>query len=578
MNFTELVLHSIIRQLKNPPPHTQYRKNSQMVDTHTESTFSYIRLALLWGIPLCYFLASVVPAASTAQWRLARVTAGLALLLSLASCLWMLFGKPITSAGFTLLSIGEVGIITTSLRSDALTLVVLLVAFIGWVIVGYSQTYLAGEPNQSRYIRALLATLSAVALVILTNNLMVLALAWLATSLSLHQLLTFYAQRQPAQIAAHKKFLASRLADICIFSAIALIAVSLGTLEIDQILARVAQLDSIPASLQAAAVLIAITALLKCAQIPLHGWLIQVMEAPTPVSALLHAGVVNLGGLVLIRMAGLISEVPAAQTLLVIVGALTACIAALVMMTRISIKVMLAWSTCAQMGFMLMQCGLGAYELALLHLIAHSLYKAYAFLSAGTAVEHARLQQMTAQAVPAGVMQMLISAVLAIGTVLIAALVWNMIWQTTGSSSQSLSMLAITMAVILSLAITPLIHASQLMSHAGLKLIGASLVIALIYFGLHSLFIALFNASTLMTSHTAHTAGLSTILIGFVLAMFVLLFLLQSAIRANPSGALARRLYPWFYGGLFLDEMFTRVTFRIWPVKLSTTNQQATKY
>jgi NAD(P)H-quinone oxidoreductase subunit 5 len=63
-----------------------------------------------------------------------------------------------------------------------------------------------------------------------------------------------------------------------------------------------------------------------------------------------------------------------------------------------------------------------------------------------------------------------------------------------------------------------------------------------------------------------------------VLVMFVLLFLLQSVIRANPSSALARRLYPWFYGGLFLDEMFTRVTFRIWPVKLSSTNQQATKY
>jgi NAD(P)H-quinone oxidoreductase subunit 5 len=555
-----------------------------MPDTNAESSFTYIRLALLWGIPLCYFLAAIVPTTGAAQWRLARNAAGLALLLSLASCLWMLFGKPITSAGYTLLSIGDIAVITTSLKSDALTLVVLLVAFIGWIIVGYSQTYLAGEPNQSRYVRALLVTLSAVALVILTNNLMVLALAWLVTSLSLHQLLTFYAQRQPAQIAAHKKFLASRIADICIFTAIALIATSLGTLEIDQILTRVAALDAIPVSLQAAAILIAVTALLKCAQIPLHGWLIQVMEAPTPVSALLHAGVVNLGGLVLIRMAGLISEVPAAQTLLVIVGALTACIAALVMMTRISIKVMLAWSTCAQMGFMLMQCGLGAYELALLHLIAHSLYKAYAFLSAGTAVEHARLQQMTAQSAPAAAMQMLVSAALAVGTVLLAALVWKTVWQTTGqaigATSQSLSMLAITMAVILSLAITPLINVSQLVSSTkgaiiGLKLIGASLVVALIYFGLHSVFIALFNASALMHSDSS---SVSTLLSGFVLVMFVLLFLLQSVIRANPSSALARRLYPWFYGGLFLDEMFTRVTFRIWPVKLSSTNQQATKY
>ena len=135
--------------------------------------------------------------------------------------------------------------------------------------------------------------------------------------------------------------------------------------------------------------------MLKCAQLPVHGWLIQVMEAPTPVSALLHAGVVNLGGFLLIRLGTLVADVPAAQALLVVVGSVTAVVAALVMMTRISIKVSLAWSTCAQMGFMLMQCGLGLHDLALLHLVAHSLYKAHAFLGAGGAVEQNRLQQMT---------------------------------------------------------------------------------------------------------------------------------------------------------------------------------------
>ncbi len=142
--------------------------------------------------------------------------------------------------------------------------------------------------------------------------------------------------------------------------------------------------------------LLAFAAILKTAQLPLHGWLIQVMEAPTPVSALLHAGVVNMGGFVLLRVAELIGLVPSAQWLLVIVGSLTAVLAGMVMLTRISIKVRLAWSTCAQMGFMLMEIGLGLYELALLHLVAHSLYKAYAFLSSGEAVERARLHDFQA--------------------------------------------------------------------------------------------------------------------------------------------------------------------------------------
>jgi NAD(P)H-quinone oxidoreductase subunit 5 len=125
---------------------------------------------------------------------------------------------------------------------------------------------------------------------------------------------------------------------------------------------------------------------LKTAQLPFHGWLTQVMEAPTPVSALLHAGVVNLGGMVLIKLSALWSVVPLASWLLVLWGGLTAGLACWVMQTRISIKLRLAWSTCAQMGFMLMECGLGQYSLALLHLVTHSIYKAHAFLSSGSQV------------------------------------------------------------------------------------------------------------------------------------------------------------------------------------------------
>ena len=539
---------------------------------------SQIRSALLYAIPLLYLLVALIPAlvslfgtaaspnlpapAWARHWRWARRISGATVFIACISLVWLAMSGAMITPGVTLLPLGEWGNLTSGIRSDALScIVLLLVTFIGWIIVGYSQPYLAGEPNQARYIRALLLTLAAVSMVIITNNLLMLALAWLGTSLALHQLLMFYRDRRAAQVAAHKKFLASRLADVCIFTAIALIGASVGSLEISEVLARVTALPStLPMALQIAAVLIVLTALLKCAQLPLHGWLIQVMEAPTPVSALLHAGVVNLGGFVLIRLAVLVNEVPLAQALLVVVGTVTAVVAALVMMTRISIKVMLAWSTCAQMGFMLMQCGLGAYEMALLHLVAHSLYKAYAFLGAGGAVEQARLRQMTFAPPAIGLGIHLLSAIAALAMVAAAAYIWRI------QPAESPALLALASIVCLALAtlLTPILTARRGASGVGMLgtigLLAATFSVALAYFGLHYGF-------SMLIDLPAHSATASPALITFTVSCFALLFLVQGLIRASPAGAVARGLYPWFYNGLFLDPLFTRITFRVWPVK-----------
>jgi NAD(P)H-quinone oxidoreductase subunit 5 len=128
-------------------------------------------------------------------------------------------------------------------------------------------------------------------------------------------------------------------------------------------------------------------AALKTAAFPLHGWLTEVMEAPTPVSALLHAGIINSGGVLLITAAPLVQASTGAMAALVMIGGLTALFGAAVMLTQSAIKTALAWSTVSQMGFMLLQCGLGLWTLALLHIVAHSLYKAHAFLSSGGAVK-----------------------------------------------------------------------------------------------------------------------------------------------------------------------------------------------
>src|SRR5699024_5748449 len=152
----------------------------------------------------------------------------------------------------------------------------------------------------------------------------------------------------------------------------------------------------------------ALAVIIRTALLPVHGWITQVMEAPTPVSALLHAGVVNLGGYVLIFFAPLIAQSPAARLFLLIFGLGSATLGGITMLTRVSIKVHLAWSTLGQMGFMLIECSLGLYSLAALHLLGHSLYKAHNFLAASSAVRHTRWAMLRTTTHNAG-MSMLIA-------------------------------------------------------------------------------------------------------------------------------------------------------------------------
>lgn len=479
-----------------------------------------------------------------AAWRTARRATAAATGLAALSLLAVLAGH--TGAGL-------------GLRADAVgAVVMLLVAFVGWVIVRYSQPYLNGEREERHYVRWLMATLATVGVVVATNHVLVLALAWTATSLALHRLLTFFGDRPAAVVAAHKKFIVGRIADVAMLSAAGLLYIAFGTLHIDQI-AALAVAAPLPVSAQAAVLLMACAALLKCAQLPFHGWLIQVMEAPTPVSALLHAGVVNLGGFVLMRFAPLVGEVPAAQGLLVVAGTLTAVLAALVMTTRISIKVMLAWSTTAQMGFMLMQCGLGLWEMALLHLVAHSLYKAHAFLGAGGVVRRTTLVQLTPRAAAPGPMALAVGASIGLGMVWAASAVFGLLLPAQTSLSPAVAVLA----GIVALALVPLVHAQSLRLGGlwRLALAAGAFGVALAYFGLHALASAWLMpvASAMPDASTAPTA----LWLGVALA-FAALFMLQSAITVAPQSAWTRRLYPWFYGGLFLDEKFNRIAFSLW--------------
>ena len=290
-----------------------------------------------------------------------------------------------------------------SIRLDVISAVMLcLVSFIGWVVLRYAATYVDGEVRQGAFMGWMCATLAAVMLLVTAGHLVQLVLAWIATSLSLHQLLLFYPDRPQARRAAHKKLVTSGLSNLVIIAAALVLWRGFGSGDIATIL-DAARSGIAPSAAAWAAGLIALAAVLKSAQFPTHGWLTEVMETPTPVSALLHAGVINAGGFLMIRFADVMLTAPGVLAVLVMLGGFTAIFGGMVMLTQSAVKTSLAWSTVAQMGFMVLQCGLALFPLALLHIVAHSLYKAHAFLASGGAVDAVALIQRPGPiAVPSG--------------------------------------------------------------------------------------------------------------------------------------------------------------------------------
>lgn len=349
------------------------------------TAFAFVVPAMLAGVALyAVFEPGIRPRGVL---RAARVATASAFLMALVLAVLVSWYGPKTSPTFGLHGIG------LSVRLDALSAVLLLlVTFVGVIVVQFSRNYLDGDARQGMFTGALCLTLAAVCLLVLSGNLFQLVVGWIATSLALNRLLVFYRSRHAAVIAARKKFFTARIGDICLIAAAIALGNTFGTNDIATILARARTLG--PAALSPevvfATMLISVAALLKSAQFPTHGWLTEVMETPTPVSALLHAGIINAGGFLVIRFSDVMLLDPWSLHILALVGGFTALFASVVMLTQPSVKVSLAWSTVAQMGFMLLECGLGAFAIAVLHIVAHSLCKAHAFLSSGSVVDIAR--------------------------------------------------------------------------------------------------------------------------------------------------------------------------------------------
>ncbi len=257
----------------------------------------------------------------------------------------------------------------------------LLVAVVGAATYRFSLRYLDGEAGQAVFLRRLAFTVAAAYVLALAGSLLLLIAAWSAASVGLHLLLTHYQGRAEAHRPARKKFLISRLGDLALVSAAAVAWWHFGTLDIADLASRAAAMPGPAAT--ALALLVVVAALTKSAQFPFHSWLPETMEAPTPVSALMHAGIINAGGVLLLRFAPLLAAVPEALLSLTAVGTLTACLGMTAMWAQVKVKRELAWSTVAQMGFMMVQLGLAAFPAALLHVLGHGFYKAWGFLRAG---------------------------------------------------------------------------------------------------------------------------------------------------------------------------------------------------
>ena len=319
-----------------------------------------------------------------------RASAGLrlpetAMLAALVAILVATFQLALTGPGTSaLLGAGGVGL---SVRLDIVSIALAAtVSFVGWVVLRFSRVALDGEARHSAFMGWMSLTLASVLTLVVAGNLTQLVIAWVGVGAALNQLLLFYPDRPRARRAARKKSLSGLVASMALLVAAFLLVRGFGTTDIASIAERIQQ-GHVPSDLWLVASLLALAAIFKSALIPTQGWLTEVMEAPTPVSALLHAGVVNAGGFLLIRFADVMLSAPAVLAVLALVGGFSAVAAASVATTQPAVKTSLAWSTCAQMGFMVLQCGFALFPLALLHIVAHSLYKAHAFLSSGSAVE-----------------------------------------------------------------------------------------------------------------------------------------------------------------------------------------------
>ena len=368
--------------------------------------------ACLWLIPLLPLLGGLTIVAVGRRWFADKChlpcIAG-----AVGACVFSIVAFIAVATGDTI-SVGSdipwisAGNVTAnfSLRADGLTVVMLvMVTFIGSLIAIYASGYMHGDPGYPRFFAAVSLFLFFMVGLVLANNFILLYACWEGVGLCSYLLIGFWFAKPSAAAAARKAFLVTRLGDIGLFLGILILWHNFGhSLEYDDIFASVkAKLDNGTLDhsvLFWACVCLFIGAAGKSAQFPLHVWLPDAMEGPSPVSALIHAATMVTAGVYLVaRTTPLFGLEPGAQLLVACIGCFTALMAALIAVTQTDLKRVLAYSTLSQLGFMFLALGSGIHHgehklaalgatAAIFHLFTHAFFKALLFLGAGS-VMHA---------------------------------------------------------------------------------------------------------------------------------------------------------------------------------------------
>src|SRR6478736_3203202 len=269
----------------------------------------------------------------------------------------------------------EVGFVVDELTACLL----IVVTTIGLLVHLYSIGYMSHDPGYWRFFAYLNLFMFSLLLLVLASSFLVVFVAWELVGLCSYLLIGFWYRKRSAALAAKKAFIVNRVGDVGFILGIMLIFVSLGTLDIREVIARIGELDATTITL--IALLIFAGAMGKSAQFPLHVWLPDAMEGPTPVSALIHAAtMVNAGIYLVARANPIFAHAQSALVVVAAIGIFTAILAASIAMTQTDIKRVLAYSTLSQLGYMFAALGIGAFTAAIFHLMTHGFFKGLLFL------------------------------------------------------------------------------------------------------------------------------------------------------------------------------------------------------
>lgn len=283
-----------------------------------------------------------------------------------------------------------------SLRQDMLSLtMVAMVSVVSMLIHVYSVGYMAHDKTMPRFFAYMSLFTFAMLMLVTANNLLQLFFGWEGVGLVSYLLIGYWYEKPSANAAAIKAFIVNRIGDVGFAVGIALTYYAFGTISFDGIFGAAAAhagdgyrlFGTTFPVLEVVAILLFIGAMGKSAQIFLHTWLADAMEGPTPISALIHAAtMVAAGVFMIVRMSPVIDQAPVAMQFITIIGASTALFAGTIGCVQNDIKRIIAYSTCSQLGYMFLAAGVGAYPVAMFHLIDHAFFKALLFLAAGSVI------------------------------------------------------------------------------------------------------------------------------------------------------------------------------------------------